>query len=145
MLPGPCTSTGTSERPVVVLMPSLPKPPLPHVQTVPSDLRMMVPRAPPQMETTSAERATRGMAKANVATAPIPAQDAFAFSQAFMFPWRIANAVAGYSPTAACERVGKQWTLATGFKLKWAGRTSVFCWPAIERMQRIHRLIENKE
>ena len=24
-------------------------------------------------------------------------------------------------------------------------QTSVFCWPAIERMQRIHRLIENKE
>src|SRR5512140_295357 len=24
-------------------------------------------------------------------------------------------------------------------------QTSVFCWPAIERMQRIHRLVENKE
>jgi len=44
------------------------------------------------METTPAERATRGIAKANVPTAPIAAQDAFAFSQAFIFPWRIENA-----------------------------------------------------
>src|SRR6266436_2940051 len=60
MLAAPCTSTGTSERPVVVLIPSLPKPPVPHVHTVPSDLRMIVPRAPPQRETTSAQNPARG-------------------------------------------------------------------------------------
>src|ERR1035438_3291834 len=35
-------------------IPSLPSKFAPHVQTVPSDLRMMVPRAPPQTDTTSA-------------------------------------------------------------------------------------------
>src|SRR6266700_2636723 len=49
----PCTSTGTSDLPPVVLMPSLPKPPEPHVHTVPSDLRTIVPRAPPHREITS--------------------------------------------------------------------------------------------
>ena len=80
-----------------------------------------VDRGPPEMETTSAERATRGIAKANVPTAPIPAQDAFAFSQAFIFPWRIGNARAGYIPSAACECVGKAVDLAMGFKLKMGG------------------------
>src|SRR5437016_101415 len=54
MLVGPCTSTGTSDRPLVVLRPSLPEKLAPHVHTVPSDLRTIVPRAPPQRETTSA-------------------------------------------------------------------------------------------
>src|SRR5882724_1839977 len=61
MLPAPWTSTGTSDRPVVVLMPSLPKPPVPHVHTVPSDLRIIVPRAPPQRETTSAQNPAIGI------------------------------------------------------------------------------------
>src|SRR5262249_47477072 len=57
--PGPCTSTGTPSRAGFVSpMPSLPKPFTPHVQTVPSDLSTMVPRAPPQTETTSAPSAT---------------------------------------------------------------------------------------
>src|SRR5712671_6327779 len=102
MLVGPCTSTGTSERPVAVLLPSLPKLPAPHVHTVPSDLRMIVPRAPPQRETTSAATAAKGIAKANVPTAPIPAQDVFASSQVFVFPRPICGTIADYAPFAGC-------------------------------------------
>src|SRR5260221_6944358 len=44
------------ERPT----PSLPPKFAPHVQTEPSDLRTTVPRAPPQMDTTSAPNAMTG-------------------------------------------------------------------------------------
>src|SRR5437879_5161848 len=119
MLPGPCTSTGTSERPVVVLMPSLPKLPAPHVHTVPSDLRITVPRAPPQMETTSAETATMGVAKANVASTPILAHEAFAFSQAVMFPCPITATIAGCTPTAVANMLESNgfWPQDSGLKL----------------------------
>src|ERR1700722_10449990 len=50
-------------------MPSLPPKFAPHVQTVPSDLRMTVPRAPPQMEMTSVPRANKAKEKTSNPTA----------------------------------------------------------------------------
>src|SRR6266550_6578421 len=69
--PGPWTSVGTSNRLTLVMerpTPSLPPKFAPHVQTVPSDLRTTVPRAPPQMDTTSAQNATKGIAKVSTPT-----------------------------------------------------------------------------
>src|SRR4051812_17838459 len=107
MLAAPCTSTGTSERPMVLLMPSLPKPSAPHVHTVPSDLRMSVPLAPPQRETTSAETAAKGIGKVSIQRALIPIENALAFCQASMFPSCISGTVAGCIPIEDCEAYEK--------------------------------------
>jgi len=61
-----------------------------------------------------------GIAKANVPTAPIAAQDAFASTNLSMFPVDHRNAIAGHSPTASCELLRSQCTWPTGFKIKWA-------------------------
>jgi hypothetical protein len=50
-------------------MPSLPKKFAPQVHTVPSDLRMIVPLAPPQIEITSALRADEASERINNPTA----------------------------------------------------------------------------
>src|ERR1043165_6467613 len=66
--PGPWTSAGTRTRARLVEerpMPSLPPKLAPHVQTVPSDFFATVPRAPPRLETTSADMPDRGTASAN--------------------------------------------------------------------------------
>src|SRR6185312_12329469 len=67
--PASWTSVGTSTRLRLVMerpTPSLPPKFAPQVQTVPSDLRTTVPRAPPQMDTTSAPNAVKGNAKVSI-------------------------------------------------------------------------------
>jgi len=79
-----------------------------------------VDRAPPQDGDHVGRKGYHGASPRQCPTAPIAAQDAFAFNQVFMFPWPIGNAIAGHSPTASCELSAKSVAPATGFKLKWA-------------------------
>src|SRR5690348_7905961 len=71
MLLGPCTSTGTKLRTNVDALPTPSLPPgrfAPHVHTVPSDLRTMVPLAPPQTDVTSAPDAKETSEEIKTAT-----------------------------------------------------------------------------
>src|SRR6266699_7172365 len=87
MFVAPCTSTGTSDLPVKALIPNLPKPPVPHVHTVPSDLRMIVPRAPPQREITSAANAIESDSSKSRPTTP----RCLIFMQPFQQPTEFAS------------------------------------------------------
>src|SRR6266567_3189471 len=63
----PLTWTGVCAS-LVEPLPSWPKILAPQVQTVPSDFLTTVPRAPPQMETTSAQNTTTGITKISIPT-----------------------------------------------------------------------------
>src|SRR6266581_7287441 len=114
MFVAPCTSTGTSDLPVKALMPSLPKPPVPHVHTVPSDLRMMLPRAPPQREITSAANAIESC---ETNSSPTTARTRFVVFSFFIcgsflpFPWPLRISGNDYAVktfhTRVCIRFGE--------------------------------------
>src|SRR6266404_6914909 len=108
MSPIPCTSTGTRTRFVVAEpMPSFPPMFDPHVQTVPSDFKMMVPLAPPQMEMTSAAGAIETSAKASDPTATYTLiGKRISFSDFQQCPGTISRAVAGFNGAALEQPTG---------------------------------------